>query len=224
MKKIITCVLLYVCVNVVAFSWGSNWLTEYWSGMGFEFGNSFEISDAGKTYFASPGFNVQSYGFFNNSSFGAVIRLSLLFPVIESGIENNYNFQTDWLVGPAARLNLSESLKLYGGLGFNFGILNASRYAEKENYSKKVFMFGLGSDLGLKYDITSTVYINIACSLSFFFLNDSTIAYDENIANQQYRRIENSSRDSMLLGIKPYIGIGINSYIRGSHGKPKIGN
>ena len=227
MKKIITCTLLYVCVNVVAFSLDSNQLYEYWSGMGFDFGNTFELSDAEKTYIASPGFNVHGYSFPNSSNFGGVVRLSLLFPVIESGIENNYRFQGDMFAGFAGRLSLSESLKVYGGLGLNVGMLNAFRYtnnnSENLDYSKTLFMSGLGSDLGLKYDITDLVYINIGCSLSFFFFNTSTtLSYNENTS--QYQRIVNSSRDSILIGIKPYIGVGINTYLRSFYGKPKVGN
>jgi len=205
MKKIISIVSLWICITCTIFSSDFDYFQEYWSGIGFDFGNSFEFSDTGKTHIVSPGLNFHAYGFLNNSNFGGVIRSSLLFPVIENGFENNYKFQGDLLLGLAGRLNISDSLKLYGGLGINIGVLYTSNYIRntdtKENDSKYLPMLGIGSDLGLKYDITDIIYVNTGCSLSYSFIETFS--------------------DNTIMGIKPYIGVGINYYYKTSWGKLK---
>lgn len=227
MKKILTAVYILICGIVPAFS-----LQETWAGTGFEFGNTFEFSDDNDTvYLGAPGFNLSMYTFKENKPFGIFMRGSFLFPAVSGGAENaeDYDLEFEWNLGLAGRLHITEAVKLYGGLGLDCFILSGSYFrkdaASETDYHKRVYNIGIGGDIGIKYDITGYLYLNIGCTLAFLFHNSTSIrSYTEsdNVIIE-YIRQDTQVKGYTALTVKPYIGIGFNYYSEGktSLGKPK---
>lgn len=220
-------VMLSLFISSAVFSWEFNSSYESWGGIGFKFGNSFEMSNAGRNFIAASGFNIHAYTFRDNRNLGLAIRGSCLFPVLERGAESNYDLQMDFFAGWVRRWQLSESFTVYGGLGLQFGYMFAFDYRSNTDtdQSKQVFLFGIASDLGVKYDITDKVYVNLGCLVPWFYSNNGTIfSYPEGRVGQGYfDSLSEGVLNYMVVSVRPYIGIGINTYSfqREVIGKPR---
>jgi outer membrane protein W len=85
--------------------------------------------------------------------------------------------------------------------------------------------FGIGADVGIKYDMTDFCYISGGLTVSYLFTNYTTLYASKKTSNAestQTRIINERVKGYSLWGIKPYIGIGFNYYQEGGvWGKPK---
>jgi hypothetical protein len=215
--------LLLVGVNVMAFS-----LQETWFSMGFEFGNSIEnSSDEGTAYIGAPGFNLNGYSFSDKRNIGAFFHWSTLFPVIAGGNGNieEYDVQTEFIVGPGFRYTITENLKLQFGIGFDW-MLNWANYNKNAvDFTKSAYNLGIGGDIGIKYDVTDFFYINGGVILSYMFYNNTWLYASEktsNIKETRTRIYDGNIKNYSMVGIKPYICIGFNYYQeKAVWGKPK---
>jgi hypothetical protein len=77
------------------------------------------------------------------------------------------------------------------------------------------FNFGIGGDIGIKYDITHIVFINLGSVLTFDFASYTSLKSS----------VENTSgwsNNYFMFGLRPYICIGFNLYRESENlGKPK---
>jgi hypothetical protein len=225
MKKIILLALLLLCGTISAFS-----LQENWTGTGFSFGNTIEFTHPDiTTYLGSAGFYISGYSFQDKKPIGAFVQGSFIFPVITQGNEQNYDMQIELLLGISSRLSITNVLKLYGGLGVDFHLIRGIYYKQgsitESEFLKFIHNFGLGGDIGLKYDLTDFLYINLGCTLTYTFFNHTSIRSYTKMENIdiEYLRREGSVKGYNTMTVKPYIGIGFNYYADGkaAFGKPQ---
>jgi hypothetical protein len=100
------------------------------------------------------------------------------------------------------------------GFGFNINWIN---FFDKINDDVKTIDrrlgLGIGGDVGLKYDITDTVYLNIGTALTYNFLNYRTA---QSTADNWINTRQDSSGWTFnpMFGIRPYFAIGVNFYSR----------
>jgi hypothetical protein len=166
MKKVVFGFMLLFALAPMIFS-----LEETWFSIGPNFGNYFDNgSDVGNFYMGSPGINLSGYGFWNQKNIGFFFNYGLLFPVVES-IENNNKpiIQGDFILGPGFRYDLTEKLKLHFGIGIDvnlFALLDRTNIDVKSIDNR--IAFGLGGDIGLKYDITDVIYFNFGTTLFWY--------------------------------------------------------
>ncbi|MDR2662298.1 MAG: hypothetical protein LBC31_04800 [Treponema sp.] len=190
---------------------------ETWVSLGFEFGNYFEnISDSRNTYVGSPGMNLNFYSFGYQKKFGLFNRNSFLSPVIKTGESNDftYGMQMAFVLGPAFRYAFNNNTTLQTGLGVNVAGIYVDYPEGAYTYPVNSMVFGLGGDLGVKFDLTDTIFINIGSAFSFNFFNAFSV---ESVPPAVRNWLDNYT----ALEVKPYICIGINSYTENSHyGKP----
>ncbi|MDR0722686.1 MAG: hypothetical protein LBF75_07870 [Treponema sp.] len=219
MKKLLLGFVLIFGINAIAFS-----LEEGWISLGANWGNYFDRgSELGSVYIGSPGINLSSYAFWNQKNIGMFVSCDFFFPVVEN-IENNYKpiGQIDLMVGPGFKYAINEALKVYAGIGFDINWLSLmDRINEDEKTTDTRKAFGIGGDIGLKYDLTDLFYINVGTTVTYNFagyqLVRSTADNWTNTKTETSRWIHNYS----LIGIKPYIAIGFNYYQEKVHwGKP----
>jgi opacity protein-like surface antigen len=214
MKKVILGIALIISINFSLFA-----QVETWNSYGFNFGNYFEHGDdLGDIYIGSPGINVNSYIFLDKKMFGFFYNIGLFFPVTE----NVYTpiIQADFVLGPSFRYDINEKLKLHLGIGVDINLLllkNGENTGGKHDITEaNAFNIGLGIgwDIGLKYDITDTIYINFGTTMPVIGKVIVNINH-ENQTNWNY--FENGY--SMVVH---YIAIGFNyNQERGQWGKPK---
>jgi hypothetical protein len=200
--------------ETIWFSTGANW------GNYFDFG-----TDLGNFYSGAPGINFSGYGFYDHKNIGFFFNYGLLFPVFNN-IDNNYNptVQGDFILGVAFKHDISERLKLHFGIGPDFNMFYLlDRVNDDVKYTDSRYGFGIGGDIGIKYDLTDSVYINIGTTLSYDFITyravESTVDNWVNTKRESDGWITNS-----FIGIKPYLSIGMNLYQKTSKikiGKPK---
>jgi hypothetical protein len=200
-------------------------LEETWFAVGANFGNYFEKgTDSGDFYVGSLVINLSVYEFYNQRNIGMFSNCGVLFPVINT-IENNYNrgVQGDFIIGPGFRHNINDKLKLHYGIGLDMHLLFLlARANDDEKSSDQRIGLGIGGDIGLKYDLTDIIYINIGTTLSYNFAayrwGETTV---DNWTNTQ--KYSSGWADGYtMIGIRPYIVIGFNYYQeRGKWGKPK---
>jgi hypothetical protein len=217
--------------NSVLFS-----LEEAWLATGTNFGNYFQNEAAlGNFYAGSFGINFSGYSFWNHEkNIGFFFNYSLLLPyrnpLAVNTIENNYNpvASADFLLGPGFKYHINDKLILHYGVGLNFTIFNfLNRTNDEIKYSDHRIGLGIGGDVGLKYDITDIIYLNIGTTLTYNFAN-------HRLAESTVDNWTNTRRDSSgwvngfsMFGIRPYIAVGVNMYSESvplQWGKPKISN
>ena len=204
---------------------------ESWISMGFEFGNSFEYTDGGNTYIGAPGFNISGYSFYDKKDAGFFFHYSFLFPVLINGDGSIYDYDLQWefIIGPGFRYNFNENLKLQFGIGidwmFIFASYNQNILGNLTYFAKDASNFGIGADIGIKYDITDYFYINAGLTVSYMFYNYTSISSSYSPTNYETiltQIFDGNIKGYGMLGIKPYICIGFNNYSeKAVWGKPK---
>lgn len=220
MKKTILIVALTLFLSTFAFS-----LEESWMSMGFVYGNFFNtnqnsLSPTEGGFVASPGISMNSYAFWDKKNIGLFFYYAGLFPTIintKDEITNYHSVQLEAIIGPGFRYRITDRLSLVYGAGFDFLMDGADYYVQTDTarqYSALGVNLGIGGDVGLKFDISNALLINVGTSLSYNFVNYTLISSP---GNDTTKWAINS-----LFGLKPYIAIGFNLYNENAHwGKPK---
>jgi opacity protein-like surface antigen len=197
-----------------------------WLSIGANWGNFFDFgTDLGNFYSGASGINFSGYAFSDHKDIiGYFFNHGLLFPVTDN-IENGYNLiiQGDFIIGVAFKYDINERLKLHFGIGPNFDMFSLlNRVNDDVKYTDIRYSFGIGSDIGIKYDLTDSIYLDLGTTLSYDFITHRTV---ESTADNWI----NTKRESggwitnSFIGIKPYLSIGINLSQKTSASKIKIG-
>lgn len=203
---------------------------ESWVSAGYEHGNFTEYSSSNgvrlTSTMTSPGIFLSVYTFSNNSDIGIFVHDSFLFPKsgsLSDGVDtvsvdlSIYDFiiQIGIIIGPGFRYEIDEKLKLYYGIGFSLQqesgwYDNPTAYASILSYN-----FGLGGNIGLKYDVSDTIFLNVSAVGSYHIKNYTSMS-------STYLNVEGWTEKYSMISLRPYIGIGFNMYREKSiFGKPK---
>ena len=226
MKKVILFFVFAVCVNSFLFS-DEPLLSESWASVGFEYATFFErCSDEVNivdSFTGSLGINFGGYRFFNGRNPGIFIHGLVAFPVTgfsetNGGAKTKTNFndylyitQVGLLVGPGFRFDLSEKLKFKcaAGIGFLYTVSMYPGYIPTYGdvvYEKESFSLGIGGDVGLKFDISDAVFLNIGGIFTLDFA--SYIDMETSFGNSS----SGWAREFFMLGMRPYISVGTYLY------------
>jgi hypothetical protein len=211
MKKFLVVLALILAVNSVAFSQN---ITELWSTVGANFANNFQ-KDAylGDFYTGSSGVNLSGYRFRNQSIIGSFYNMGVLFPVINK-MDSNFSpsMQGDLLLGIGFRINTSEKLKFHFGVGFN---LNFSFFTNNVANNKSTDYrqgFGIGADIGLKFNITDAFYLDFGTALMYNFVSYRLVRSTGDNWTNTRRDFSGWVNSPLNFGIRPYLGFGFNLY------------
>lgn len=221
MKKAIFIFIIIILTTAVVYADSESWMS-----LGFESGHFFEhASDSTYTansYMSSPGIAFSGYTFWNDKNVGLFIHDSFLFPQkMSSDITGKtedidldiYDFfvQVGIIFGPGFKYDFSEQLKLHYGIGLSI-LETAAKYSKDYQYygnvsfSMLAFNFGLGGDIGIKYDITDSFYLDLGSIINYDFKNHTSIqsSYGDSSAwsNSNYR----------MISFRPYFCLGLNFY------------
>jgi hypothetical protein len=191
--------------------------TDILLSFGFEYGNFLENTDnwnIDRSYMGAPGVTQGTYIFWNNHNIGLFVHDSFLFPVKKTAELDAYDFviQAGVMAGPGFRYTLNETIQLLMGigLGFNETIGTYNEYdAQSKSSTAAIFKsaLGIGGDFCVTWNITDLFYLNTGCLVSYDFFNHvfkkSSLGNESNV-DSAYARI----------GIRPYIGIGLNIHLK----------
>jgi hypothetical protein len=232
MKRFMVLFGILACVNFMAFAQEEiekEQIETGWISVGFSWGNYFDSgTDIGNFYSGSPGINFNAYSFLDKKFIGFFGNIGLQFPVVNT-IENGYSpiIHGNYILGVGFRHKINERLNLHFGIGPSldqYSLLN--RVNDNIKSTDYRLTWGIGGDVGLKYDLTDSIYIDVGTILSYGFgtyrIVQSTTDNWTNTKTELDGWIINS-----VFGIKPYIGIGFNIYGKTSKaklGKPKFEN
>jgi hypothetical protein len=219
MKKIMIGILLVFGVCTTVFS-----LQENWSSLNISFGNYFESGqDMEDMYMGSLGMGLSLYSFFDKKNVGIFVNVGWHFPVTHN-LTNGYDpaIQFDLLLGPGFRYSFKQNLKMHFGFGFNFrGFYLYKTESSQVKFSDSRTIFGVGGDIGIRYDITNIINISVGTTLFYDFANNRRM---ESTADNWKTTVKDSDgwvRNYAMFGISPYIAIGFNYYGEtGKYGKP----
>jgi hypothetical protein len=230
MKRFVVLFGLLACVNFMVFAQEESEkerIETAWISMGINWGNYFDSgTDIGDFYSGSFGINFSGYSFFDQKNIGFFYNYGLMFPGVNN-IENDYNpiAQGDFIIGVGFRHELSGKLNLHLGIGPNFNIFYLlDRVNDEDKFTDSRYGLGIGGDIGLKYDLTDSIYIDFGTTFSYDFATyrivESTNDNWKNTREESKGWINNS-----FLGIKPYIAVGFNLFQKTKKikmGKPKF--
>jgi hypothetical protein len=232
MKHFIVLFGILVCMDFMVFAQEDteeDRIETVWLSVGFNWGNYFDSgTDIGDFYSGSPGINFNTYSFYNQKNIGFFGNIGLMFPVVNT-IENGYNpiVHGSYIIGIGFRYKINEKLNLHFGIGPNleqYYLLN--RVNDNIKYTDDRYALGIGGDIGLKYDLTDSIYIDFGTTLSYDFASYRIVES----TNDNWTNRKEESRgwiSNSFFGIKPYIAIGFNLYQKTSKvkmGKPKFEN
>jgi hypothetical protein len=216
MKKFAVVLALVLAANPVLFS-----LEEGWLAAGTNFGNYFQNDTAlGNFYAGSLGINFSSYGFGNHEkNIGFFFNYALLLPyknpLAANTIENNFNqiVSADFILGPGFKYRINEKFTLHYGIGLSFNLFQfLDRVNDNAKSTEQRYGLGIGGDVGLKFDITDIVYLNLGTTLNYNFANyrvaESTTDNWTNTRPDSSGWMNNFS----MFGIRPYIAVGVNYF------------
>jgi opacity protein-like surface antigen len=220
---------LVICANFSVFSDEETPETKTeiaWLSLGTNWGNYFDFgTDLGDFYSGAPGVNFSGYAFGDQKDIiGFFFNYGLLFPVIDN-IESGYNpiTQGDFIVGVALKYDINERLKLHFGIGPNFNMFYLLDRVNIDNkHADSRYSFGIGGDIGMKYDLTDSIYLDLGTTLSYDFITHRTVESTmDNWVNT--KRESGGWIANSFIGVKPYLSIGINLSQKVSMSKVKIG-
>lgn len=222
MNKIGMTVALLACIaGGTLFS--QQGMEESWVSLGAEFGNYFDYAPEKTGYTGAAGGNLKGYGFFDRGNVGLFFHYGFLYPVLDPE-RPDVALLWDSIIGPGFRVHFSDTVKLYFGAGIGW-ILGASESQKgAKTYTNGIIRIGVGGDLGIKVDLTETVYLNVGLTASCFFFNYEFRSVSEKIDDQTVTETQlpgGRTANSLFFGVKPYIGIGFNAYSeKPQRGKP----
>jgi hypothetical protein len=175
-------------------------------------------------YAASPGINLTGYSFSDRKNIGSFYNYGFFYPLLDN-IEGNFKpvIQYDFIIGLGFRYDINERIKLHFGIGPDFNLLYLlNREDENVKQTDYIISFGLGQDIGIKFDITDIVYIDAGAVLTYNF---AALRVVESTADNWKNTAQESSgwvKKFSMPGIKPYIAVGFNIYREKARwGKPK---
>jgi hypothetical protein len=88
-------------------------------------------------------------------------------------------------------------------------------YSGTYTFSIRSLNFGIGGDIGIKYDITDMFFLNIGSIITFDFASHTSVS-------SSFGNTSDWEKDYFSLGLRPYICIGFNIYRNNDNlGKPK---
>jgi len=221
MKKMFLCAAFIVGVNAIGFSQSA----ELWFSAGGAFGNYFMNGDKLESSCTfSPGINLSFYALFNREnkiSIGPFFNYGILFPVVNNaGKLDDPSVQLDFvLVGVGFGYDINESLKFYFGIGPHLNALFLhNRGEDNSKRGDYTVGFGIGGDIGIKYDFSRFVCLNAGTTITYNFLgyNETGPVTDRGIDPEDSSGLIH--RYSMI-GIKPYIAIGFSFDIKSFRGQ-----
>lgn len=167
--------------------------------------------------------NVKTYTFWNNQNIGLFTQTGVLLPYFTKTNDKDDSYKVGGIplsfgLGVGFRHILSEhSAILYSaGVGFDFGMyfykykLSPSA-TDMQGYRRKI-AFRLLSDIGYKYNISNTVYINGGTNFKFAFAQHLKIA-TKPASSDSFISDTKWTQGFFSFEFLPYIGIGfvINS-------------
>jgi hypothetical protein len=223
LKKFMVFVVFSMGISSAAFS-----LSESSLALGFGWGQSFESISSGrqkiKTYLSAPGITCNNYGFWNKGNSGIFSSMGFFFPDKGTSSANGNEttadfsvydilFQFNAVIGPGFRFAFSKNLALQFGVGLNYLQTTASR----KGHALFVFNLGFGGDIGIKYDITDSFFLRVGSALSYDLANHTAIYTSSGDDTAGW--IDGYS----MIGVRPYLCIGINTWSEGSFFNRKSG-
>lgn len=224
-------VLLLVTASMSVFAETENWIYG-----GFEYSKAYETQQPGgivvHSSMDSIGANLSGFTFWNRGNIGLYVHDSFLFPKSGTVTANGQTYSADLttydflteiglIIGPGFRYTFGQAGALYGGLGLH-GMEMVGRNSQyvsgygTVDYSLSSFNIGVGTDVGLKVDLGSTVALVGGVSVVYDPINYTSTSSNYLGSTQQW------SSNYSLVAVDPYLGIGINFYRSDTTvGKPK---
>ncbi|MDR1838870.1 MAG: hypothetical protein LBQ93_04690 [Treponema sp.] len=225
MKKALLFFVLTAGVNSSALLFSEELrVAETWLFLGFEYGNFFESDlergNKVESYTGSPGINLGSYCFWNEKNIGLFIHDIFAFPVTASEKTNgvttkidlaNYDFlfQTGIIIGPGFRYDINEKLTLKYAVGLGY-LQTSVVYTEyiptygDASFSMLEWNFGIGGDVGVKFNITDTVFLTAGSIFTFDFARFISAETSFGVSSSGW------AEKFFMFGLRPYISIGVN--------------
>lgn len=204
---------LFVSVFTLMVSLQSFASDKGWISFGAEFGNSWEHAESvlveADSYIGSRGFFISTFDFYNGKNVGLFLHDAFLFPskmtVTINGGKNTVNLDAfksttniNMCVGVGFRTGVSEKVDVYIGIGPSINYFLFSSNLQTVH----VINFGLGSDLGIKFDFSEY----------FFLCSGGVFGYDAagwTITKTAYGTDAVwSDSGYWMISVRPYIGIG----------------
>jgi hypothetical protein len=200
---------------------------ETWIALNLSFTNALDFDqNTALPFFGAPGIGVSSYAFSNFSNFGTWTQVAYMLPVVLKLVDSSYSYQFGYYIsgvhGLAYRHKTSDNTTFIAALGINIDsssehytvpdveieMADGSISYETTEYTiGKTFLFGIGGDIGLKYDISDKYFISFGCGISYGFLY-----YGSEVEKFNNVSIGDAFvwRTDSLLSLRPYICIGVN--------------
>jgi len=210
MKKMLLCAAFIVGVNAIGFSQSAELLFS----LGGAFGNYFMNGDDLESgYTGSPGINLNFYALFNREKkigIGPFFNYGIMFPVVsDTKKPDDPSVQLDFvLIGVGFGYDINESMKLYFGIGPHLNaLLLHNRGEDNTERGDYTVGFGIGGDVGIKYNFTKFVCLNAGTTITYNFVGHNETGPRTNRGLKPKDTSGLVDHFSMV-GIKPYIAIG----------------
>ncbi len=198
MKKSLFVFLVLIVLGTSAYA-----ASEEWFSIGIESGNFFESVSGIDSQVTAFGLEMSEYMFFNNMPVGIMMHGSFSLLQKLSGTAEGVKVSIDLsgsdlrmyvglLAGLAYKHHFTETLGLFAGLGFSFGMFTLIH----PNFSLGFYNYGIGGDVGVKYSITDSFFVDLGLLLNYDFKNKGINSSASTVKGYK------------MFGVRPYLGVG----------------
>jgi len=210
MKKLHLCLLMALVVSIQAFAQESREFSfESWTSLGVSYENIFtKGQDMHDMKADSIGLDATTFTFINRSPVGFFSHIYAPLTTLSNNLPNgnNLNQLLGVAIGPGFMVELGNNLALQFGLGFELKCFWIE--SDKPKHVDNNLTFGVGADIGLKYNFTNTWYVGIGSKVSYAFANyrqATSRTDDPDLFRQDF---DGWVKNYSLIGFAPYLSIG----------------
>jgi len=178
--------------------------------------------------------NLSTYRFIKDNT-GIFVYGSLLFPQDSwvwdyNGVSRidfkdyQMNAQIGILAGVAFKINFTDDFKFYSGIGLNYFSTSAN-YPGTGNISYSIDSndFGIGCDIGLKFDATDRFFLKFGSVLTFNFVRYTTFeTYTGRSTTNSTLSAFGWDQKFFMFNARPYISAGINLFWQADNDRLKL--
>lgn len=217
MKRVILSILMFV-IPMIAFS-DYTFYSSFGGQYSYSKENTSDDIDVITSTMESWGITFGGYIFWNDSNIGFFTQDSFFFPqngtITTNGIAENVDYRDfrsihglEILLGVGFTNSIGNNLSILWGIGPSIRQI-ANEYLIYDSYdqiecSTVEWMFGIGLDLGIRYDIRNKYNLRLGTSLGYSLACHTTVRVED---EYNYRWGTNYSG----FFIQPYLGIGMNT-------------
>jgi len=150
------------------------------------------------------GIDISGFQFTTDNPFGYFIQVTVPLPLTNNLENDNTVYRLpDYVIGPAFMYKINTNLVLQIGLGADFKFIRVENNKAKRRETN--IIYGIATDIGLKYNFTDALFFSIGSKGSYGYYNDRVVRLQTSEPNTFRYDFNDSINNFSSFAFAPYI-------------------